>query len=135
MSSLVKTYRRIRFGPPVIVVSGLPRSGTSMAMKMLTAAGLPAVVDDVRTADEDNPRGYFEDERVKPRAHEALERFGWMPDDGFVTHVERRIQEHRTACMAFESFDKFGKPRVCLRIHRLHARGTVDVCDGGKIKR
>lgn len=49
----------------IIVVSGLPRSGTSMVMGMLAAAGLECVCDGVRTADKDNPRGYFEDERVK----------------------------------------------------------------------
>ena len=48
-----------------MVVSGLPRSGTSMAMKMLEAGGLPVVSDGLRRADEDNPRGYYEDERVK----------------------------------------------------------------------
>ena len=52
-------------GRPIIVVSGLPRSGTSMMLSMLTAAGLEIVSDRVRTADEDNPKGYFEDERVK----------------------------------------------------------------------
>ena len=52
-------------GKPVIVVSGLPRSGTSMAMKMLEAAGFEPFQDGVRTADEDNPKGYFEFERVK----------------------------------------------------------------------
>jgi hypothetical protein len=57
--------RRWRFGRPIVVVSGLPRSGTSMAMKMLDAGGLDVVTDGVRTADEDNPRGYYEDERVK----------------------------------------------------------------------
>ena len=65
LSILRRTYRRIRFGEPIVVVSGLPRSGTSMAMKMLEAGGLSAVVDGIRAADEDNPRGYFEDERVK----------------------------------------------------------------------
>ena len=48
-----------------MVVSGLPRSGTSMAMKMLEAGGLSVVTDGLRTADEDNPKGYYEDERVK----------------------------------------------------------------------
>ena len=52
-------------GKPVIVVSGLPRSGTSMAMKMLEAAGFEAFQDGIRTADEDNPKGYFEYEKVK----------------------------------------------------------------------
>ncbi len=52
-------------GDPIIIVSGLPRSGTSMCMKMLEAAGIELAVDGVRTADEDNPKGYYELERVK----------------------------------------------------------------------
>jgi hypothetical protein len=60
-----KLYRRIRYGRPIVVVSGLPRSGTSMAMKMLEAGGLGVVTDGLRAADEDNPKGYYEDERVK----------------------------------------------------------------------
>jgi hypothetical protein len=58
-------YRRLRYGKPIVVVSGLPRSGTSMAMKMLEAGGLSVVTDGLRAADEDNPKGYYEDERVK----------------------------------------------------------------------
>jgi len=49
----------------IIVVSGLPRSGTSMMMKMLAEGGLPTVVDALRQADEDNPNGYFEIEASK----------------------------------------------------------------------
>jgi hypothetical protein len=49
----------------VIIVSGLPRSGTSMMMKMLAEGGLSAVVDSLREADEDNPNGYFEIESSK----------------------------------------------------------------------
>jgi hypothetical protein len=49
----------------ILVVSGLPRSGTSMMMKMLAAAGYDLVVDERRTADEFNPNGYFEYEPVK----------------------------------------------------------------------
>jgi hypothetical protein len=49
----------------LVVVSGLPRSGTSMMMKMLEAGGLEAVIDGIRTADNDNPQGYYEFERVK----------------------------------------------------------------------
>jgi len=44
----------------VTIVAGLPRSGTSMMMQMLASAGVPAYTDDLRAADEDNPRGYFE---------------------------------------------------------------------------
>ena len=50
---------------PVIVVSGLPRSGTSMAMQMLAAGGFPTMSDALRAADADNPRGYLEFEPVK----------------------------------------------------------------------
>ena len=52
----------------VIVVSGLPRSGTSMMMKMLAEGGLEVLTDAVRIADEDNPNGYFELEVVKQLA-------------------------------------------------------------------
>ena len=49
----------------ITVVSGLPRSGTSMMMQMLVAGGMPAVSDGLRAADADNPRGYFELDAVK----------------------------------------------------------------------
>jgi hypothetical protein len=49
----------------IVVVSGLPRSGTSMMMKMLEAGGIPILTDMIREADEDNIKGYYEDERVK----------------------------------------------------------------------
>ncbi len=54
-----------KYGPSIIVVSGLPRSGTSMMMNMLSAGGLELATDNIRTADEDNPKGYFELERIK----------------------------------------------------------------------
>ena len=60
-----QTYRRFMYGRPIIVVSGLPRSGTSMMMKMLEAGGVPVWLDGVRTADDQNPKGYYELERVK----------------------------------------------------------------------
>jgi len=49
----------------VTIVSGLPRSGTSLMMQMLSAGGIPPLTDEIRVADEDNPRGYLEFERVK----------------------------------------------------------------------
>ena len=60
-----QTYRRFIYGRPIVVVSGLPRSGTSMMMKMLEAGGVPVWIDGVRTADDQNPKGYYELERVK----------------------------------------------------------------------
>jgi len=51
--------------PAVVVVSGLPRSGTSLMMQMLESGGVPVFADFERTADEDNPKGYYELEGVK----------------------------------------------------------------------
>jgi hypothetical protein len=50
---------------PIIIVSGLPRSGTSMMMKILAEGGLPVITDELRQADTDNPEGYYELETVK----------------------------------------------------------------------
>ena len=65
LSAIQEKYLEYRFGPEVVVVSGLPRSGTSMMMSMLNAGGLNVMADGIREADVDNPKGYFEDERVK----------------------------------------------------------------------
>ncbi|MEW6266946.1 MAG: sulfotransferase family protein [Thermodesulfobacteriota bacterium] len=59
----------------IVVVSGLPRSGTSLIMQMLRAGGLEVLTDGVRPADEDNPRGYFEFEPVKRLEQDA----SWLP--------------------------------------------------------
>ncbi len=77
-SLLRRFYRRLRYGQPIVVVSGLPRSGTSMVMKMLEAGGLPILTDGLRTADEDNPKGYYEVERVKNLAQEDDKR--WLAE-------------------------------------------------------
>lgn len=49
----------------IVIVSGLPRSGTSLMMRMLEAGGIEALTDQLRVPDEDNPNGYFEFEDVK----------------------------------------------------------------------
>jgi hypothetical protein len=60
------------FRPPwVTIVSGLPRSGTSMMMQVLAAGGLSVLVDQVRQADADNVKGYFEYEPVKRTREDA----------------------------------------------------------------
>ncbi len=64
------------FEKELVVVSGLPRSGTSMMMKMLEAGGIPPLQDNIRTADEDNPKGYYEFERVKKLPNDTA----WMPE-------------------------------------------------------
>lgn len=78
MAAIYNWWRRARYGEPIVVVSGLPRSGTSMAMKMLEAAGIPIVTDGAREADIDNPKGYFEDDRVLELA-EAEDK-SWLRD-------------------------------------------------------
>jgi len=51
-----------------VIVTGLPRSGTSLVMQMLAAGGVPPLTDGRRAADDDNPRGYYELEAVKALA-------------------------------------------------------------------
>ncbi len=60
----------------ITIVSGLPRSGTSMMMKMLEAGGLPPLTDHLRAADDDNPKGYYEFERAKKLRDGDVE---WLP--------------------------------------------------------
>jgi Sulfotransferase domain len=60
----------------IIIVSGLPRSGTSLMMQMLDYGGVPVVTDYIRTADQDNPRGYYEYERVKRMKDDV----SWLPE-------------------------------------------------------
>src|SRR5262249_47355570 len=60
----------------IIIVSGLPRSGTSLMMQLLDAGGVQGVTDNLRTADTDNPRGYYEFEKVKQVKRDA----SWLPD-------------------------------------------------------
>lgn len=60
----------------VTIVSGLPRSGTSMMMRMLDEGGIPAMTDNIRVADEDNPKGYYEFEPVKKTKENA----SWLKD-------------------------------------------------------
>jgi hypothetical protein len=60
----------------VTIVSGLPRSGTSMMMRMLEAGGMPVLTDNIRQADEDNPNGYYEFEPVKQLRRDT----SWLVD-------------------------------------------------------
>jgi sulfotransferase family protein len=55
----------------ITIVSGLPRSGTSLMMQMLAAGGLPVLSDGERKADTDNPKGYLEWERIKQLPKDA----------------------------------------------------------------
>jgi hypothetical protein len=61
--------------PFITIVSGLPRSGTSMMMQVIEAGGVPALTDNLRTRDEDNPQGYYEFEPVKKTREDP----SWVP--------------------------------------------------------
>ncbi len=67
----------------IIIVSGLPRSGTSLMMQMLDNGGVPIVTDHIRTADQDNPRGYYEYEQVK----QIKNNISWLP------HARQGLQD------------------------------------------
>lgn len=59
----------------VTIVSGLPRSGTSLMMRMLETGGIEVLSDGLRDANEDNPNGYYEYEPVKALAEDKA----WVP--------------------------------------------------------
>lgn len=76
----------------IYIVSGLPRSGTSMMMKMLEAGGLSVLTDNIRTADDDNLQGYYEFERVKAMKEGDT---AWVAEaQGKVVKVISALLEH-----------------------------------------
>tara|TARA_B100000315_G_scaffold130524_1_gene120146 strand:- start:26986 stop:27564 length:579 start_codon:yes stop_codon:yes gene_type:complete len=75
----------------ITIVSGLPRSGTSMMMKMLEAGGMGILKDEIRKADEDNPKGYYEFEKVKELKKDA----SWLENTkGKVVKIISSLLEH-----------------------------------------
>lgn len=78
LETLRRRLSRRQAGEPIVVVSGLPRSGTSMMMRMLEAGGVPILSDGERQADIDNPKGYYELERVKDLAKDDDK--SWLVD-------------------------------------------------------
>lgn len=77
MKNLLKKLNFLKKPEPIVIVSGLPRSGTSLMMKMVEAGGIPVLIDGIRTADTDNPKGYYEFERVKELDKGDT---AWLPD-------------------------------------------------------
>ncbi|MBC8506343.1 MAG: sulfotransferase domain-containing protein [Chloroflexi bacterium] len=76
MKSILKGIFKSK-SEPIIIVSGLPRSGTSMVMKMLEAGGISPLTDHIRSADDDNPKGYYEFERAKKLKEGDV---AWLPE-------------------------------------------------------
>lgn len=97
---ILNLFRRRKNEPePIVIVSGLPRSGTSMMMKMLEAGGLEVLTDHQRTADENNPKGYYEFERVKKLKDGDT---GWVADArGKVVKVITALLEYLPAAESY----------------------------------
>lgn len=73
---LNRVFKKQKKDNAIIIVSGLPRSGTSMMMRMIEAGGIEVVTDNIRKADTDNPRGYYEFEKVKEISKDS----SWLYD-------------------------------------------------------
>jgi len=115
----------------ITIVSGLPRSGTSMMMQMLAAGGIPALVDNVRVADDDNPHGYYEFERVKQVETDA----SWLDEaeDKVVKMVYRLLydlptdREYRVIFMTRALDEVIASQEVMLRRHGKASERLDDV--------
>jgi len=83
----------------IIIVSGLPRSGTSLMMQMLQAGGLELLEDEHRPADPDNPRGYYEYEPVKSLRRDH----SWLPRaEGKVVKVVSALLTYLPADLSYK---------------------------------
>lgn len=113
----------------VTIVAGLPRSGTSMLMKMLEAGGLPALTDHVRTADVDNPKGYYEFEQVKQIEHDT----SWLESaQGHAVKMVSALLRHLPADYIYRIiFIRRAMPEILasqrkMLVHRGEPTETVD---------
>jgi len=103
-SAFRQYLRQRRYGEPIIVVSGVPRSGTSMTMKMLDAGGISLLTDKVRLPDEDNPKGYFELESVKSLGEQDDK--SWLAEARgkaikIISHLLRELPDHHAYKILF----------------------------------
>lgn len=75
----------------VTIVSGLPRSGTSLMMQILEKSGMDILTDNVREADESNKCGYYEFEKVKKMMIDA----SWLPQaEGKVVKIIAQLLDY-----------------------------------------
>lgn len=98
-SNLFKSLRKPKSQEFIAIVSGLLRSGTSMMMKILESGGLPLLTDNLRIAGEDNPKGYFEFERVMNMPDGDI---SWVEDaQGKAVKVISALLEHLPAAYTY----------------------------------
>ncbi len=113
----------------VTIVTGLPRSGTSMMMRMLEVGGMTPLIDRIRTADEDNPQGYYEFEPVK----QIEEDQSWLREArGHVVKMVSALLRHLPAEYGYKVvFMLRAMPEVLasqhkMLVHRGEPAGKVD---------
>jgi predicted AlkP superfamily phosphohydrolase/phosphomutase/thioredoxin-like negative regulator of GroEL len=83
----------------ITIVSGMPRSGTSMMMQMLRAGGLSILTDNLREQDDNNPKGYLEYEKVKKLASDN----SWMEEaQGKVVKVIAQLLQYLPASYQYK---------------------------------
>ena len=114
---MLKNIFRAKLAQPdksgaIIVVSGLPRSGTSMMMKMLAEGGLSILTDAMREADDDNPNGYYEFELAKKL---PVGQNQWLPDANHkVVKIISALLEHLPANYRYKIIFMEREPREIL---------------------
>jgi len=114
----------------ITIVSGLPRSGTSMMMQMIAAGGIPPLVDNIREADIDNPKGYYEFERVK----QVKEDQGWLAEaEGKVVKMVYRLlydlpeqYQYRVVFMRRDLHEVIASQQAMLERQGKHSGGLDD---------
>ena len=124
MNKLIKPFQKTT-KKPIVIVSGLPRSGTSMMMKMLAEGGLPVLTDELRRADDDNPNGYFELEVVRKLKEGNFE---WLEGaHGKVVKVISALLEHLPPQYSYKIIFMEREPREVLASQKkmLDHRGEV----------
>jgi hypothetical protein len=121
MKNLLQKLFRRGETPTIVVVSGLPRSGTSMMMKMLEAGGIPPLTDKQRTADADNPQGYYEFERVKQLDKGDSD---WLPQaKGKAVKVISALLKHLPATYGYKViFMERHMPEILASQHKMLVR-------------
>jgi Sulfotransferase domain len=122
---------------PIMIVSGLPRSGTSMLMQMLGAGGLEVMTDHRRQADMNNPRGYFEFEPVKALA-EAGDTSWLDAAHGKVVKIISSLLPHLPAAKTYKIlFMERNLQEVLASQHRMldHLGKSVDATDDATVQR
>lgn len=81
----------------ITIVSGLPRSGTSLMMQILEKGGMEILTDNLRKADESNQKGYYEYEKVK----------SLMKDQSWIGEAEGKVLKVVSGLLTFlpDTFD------------------------------